>query len=249
MEDGTILDIIPLQNDLISSSLIGDSGIATETNVSFGKPHLIKRSVRPADSNLFYLNNKKSRQRRSQDNVPKSLIIELAVFLDETAYSSFSSLLEDDMKIRDMLLAYVNGLQTLFHHSSLGKRIRILLKYMEIMQEQPIDLPYEDGRANKVLDSFCKYANKSWTQNDPKHQWDIALYLTGLNLNVLTENRWHVMHPDFSVTGSSTVNSVCISHSSCAIVEFGTGLHYETGFKPTTGFASIYKAAREIGHL
>ncbi|XP_012215224.2 A disintegrin and metalloproteinase with thrombospondin motifs adt-2-like [Linepithema humile] len=255
--ENTTLDISPLQNNLASSSLIGDSCVETETNVSFGKPHLIKQHVfrkHLSDSDLFHVNNRKPRQRRSQDTPIQNLNLELAIFLDKAAFNNL--LLAEDRdpaRMRDILVAYVKGLEAVFQHPSLGVSFNILLKYMEIMKHQPIDMPHHEGYVYDLLNSFCKYAYK--LQDGTKYHWDVALYLTGFDLtgeiNLTYQGR-----TQFTSAGSRTSlirgwprakNGVCIDGKSCAVVEFG--VRSQNKNIPTSGFSSIYAAAEEIGRL
>nr|XP_012234458.1 PREDICTED: uncharacterized protein LOC105679162 [Linepithema humile] len=238
--ENTTLDITPLQNDLASSSLTGDSCVETEANVSFGKPHLIKRSLIPND------------WEQSDDSMQSSsrITIELAVFLDQTAYNSLSPFHDGNLtKVCDMLLAYINGLQAVFHHPSLGVRIDILLTYMKIMEVAERGLNYV-GDINEMLTLFNKTLNNLFIQNDTHYHWDITLFLTGSDIYHMIKKFEYNMY-DLTIRGSSVINTTCNSKPSLALVEFGLIFDKKTRKKiePGASFASIYDAAHQIGRL
>nr|XP_012234457.1 PREDICTED: A disintegrin and metalloproteinase with thrombospondin motifs 17-like [Linepithema humile] len=239
--ENTTLDITPLQNDLSSSSLIGDSCVKTEANVSFGKPHLIKRSLIPND------------WEQSDDPMRPSphIIIELAVFLDKSAYDLLSPLHNRNLtKVRDMLLAYLNGLQVVFHHPSLGVRIDILLTYMKVMETPTKGLNYV-GDVNEMLKLFNETLTYYLIQYGTHYHWDITLFLTGSDLYNITKSQDENYILDRTIRGSSVKNTSCNSKPSLAIVEFGLTFNREDKKKivPGAGFASIYDAAHQIGRL
>ncbi|XP_067214567.1 A disintegrin and metalloproteinase with thrombospondin motifs adt-2-like isoform X2 [Linepithema humile] len=229
------LEIRPLQKDYASLSSVDDFCVKEKMNISFGKPHLIKRSLQlSADSSFHNLDNFKLK-RRDVQNMQKKLTIELAVFLDEAAYRTFMSFLHNDEKILHMLiLAYVNNIQAVYHHPSLGVSIDISLVHLEIMNEQPSDLPTYGGSAVELLDSFCNYLDtRNSPNNNNSRHWDLGLYLTGLN----------ILHKDDYLAGLANPTEVCESNTSCAVVEFGIAHDL------TSGFASSLVAAHEIGHV
>lgn len=212
--------------------LIDDLCVKEEINISFGKPHLVKRFLQLSANLSFHnLDNFKLEGRYAR-NTQKELNIELAVFFDEAAYRTFMPFLnEDDEKLLAVILAYVNRIQAIYHHPSLGVSIDISLVYLEIMNQQPLNLPVFDGNSINLLRSFCEYANtRNYPDNDSRH-WDVSLYLTGIN----------IYKNDYSTLGKAFFDEACHTNS-CAIVEFGAA-----GF--TSGFSSSVVAAHEIGHV
>lgn len=157
-------------------------------------PHIIRRAnhaLNPFtddDINLDFTydyethnGDKLYNQRRKRGARKNKMTIEAALFLDEPAYKIFAPFFDyDDEKLRDMLLAYVNGVQALFHHPSLGKSIDIVLVKIEIFKKQPSDLPHFEGERNQLLDSFCLYNERHNPKGDenPDH-WDMGLYISG----------------------------------------------------------------------
>nr|XP_012234883.1 PREDICTED: uncharacterized protein LOC105679427 [Linepithema humile] len=127
--ENVTLEIRPLRNDFALPSIIDDFCVKEQINVSFGKFHLIKTSVLSFNGlNLNHWNNFKPKRRRVRSTQEK-ITIELAVFFDEAAYRTFMPLLDNNKeKIRYMILAYVNRIQAIFHHSSLGVSIPLTLK-------------------------------------------------------------------------------------------------------------------------
>lgn len=227
---------MPIQKNL-------NSYVKKEANVSFGVPHVITRTLKYLDdSGFFYLNNLKSKRRHVR-STKRNLTIEMAVFVDEVAYNSiFSFLDEDDEKMSNIILAYVNGIQAVFHYPSLGVSIDISLVRVEIMEKQPSDLPNRGGEAISLLNTFYNYATSRNPLNDDNpHHWDIALYITGLNLYTKLNNK-----VNYGTMGMGYVGAIC-KKASCAIVEFGTNLTTKSPL--SNGFTSIYIAAHEIGHV
>nr|XP_012216562.1 PREDICTED: A disintegrin and metalloproteinase with thrombospondin motifs 7-like [Linepithema humile] len=147
----------------------------------------------------------------------------------------------DKEKIRYMILAYVNRIQAIFHHPSLGVSIDISLKRLEIMEKQPINLPVVDSDYKKLLNTFCNYARmyNPLRDNDPRH-WDIGLYLTGINLYKYLANDLK----SYVTLGASYSNGICTANKSCAIVEFRAAS--ET---IPSGLSSSSVAAHEIAHV
>ncbi|XP_012221054.1 A disintegrin and metalloproteinase with thrombospondin motifs adt-2-like isoform X2 [Linepithema humile] len=231
LKDDT-LEIRPLQNDFAFLSSMDDLCIKEEINTSLGKPHLIKRSLQLFGDTSFHISDNFKLKRRHVTNTQKKIIIELAVFLDEAAYRTFMPFLDEEM-LRMMILAYVNRIQALYHHPSLGISIDISLVYLEIMEEQPLNLPVFGGDAKKLLDSFCKYAESVNPPDDKNaNHWDVSLYLTGINISL----------GNINVIGRGKTD-VCNLTKSCAIVEFGIASEI------TSGFTSTLVAAHEIGHI
>lgn len=234
------LEITPLRRDLASSLLLVDESHAEEEEEEqidlLGEPHLVKRSPRyPIKS---------QHHRFVRGAAEDKLTLELAVFFDEAAYRLFSPFLaDDDEKIRDMLLAYVNGIQALYHHPSLGVSIDVSLVRLDIIERQPPDLPHFGGERGSLLDSFCYYAMARNPPEDahPRH-WDLGLYVTGLDLYAIENGR-----RNGATMGLATVGGLCIPRYSCVIAELGVTDQLGKPY-PSAGFTSVYIAAHEIGH-
>ncbi|XP_067213898.1 A disintegrin and metalloproteinase with thrombospondin motifs adt-2-like [Linepithema humile] len=179
-------------------------------------------------------------KRRHIQDTQKKLTMELAVFLDEAAYRTFVSFLGEDEKIlRMLILAYVNRIQAVFHHPSLGVSIDISLVHLEIMKEQPLSLPVFGGDDTKLLLSFCNYAaTRNFPDDDDSRHWDVGLYLTGLNIYWMKGGTQQL-----STAGISRTDGACNLTRSCAVVEFGIADNI------TSGFSSSLTAAHEIGHV
>lgn len=142
-----------------------------------------------------------------------------------------------------MLLAYVNGVQAVYHHPSLGITIDISLVRLEIMQKQPHDLPHHDGERGKLLDSFCTYSMKKNPPDEfhPNH-WDMGLYVSGLDFYVMEAGQ-----KNSATMGLAVVGGLCIDQYSCVIAELGVTNQFGKPF-PSAGFTSVYIAAHELGH-
>ncbi|KXJ81822.1 hypothetical protein RP20_CCG017866 [Aedes albopictus] len=174
----------------------------------------------------------------------RKLTIELGLFFDEAAYRIFSPHFDsDDLKLKDFILGYVNAIQALYHHPSLGTPVDITVVYLEIMKRQPDDMPHHRGERESLLDSFCLYQNKlnKGDDSDANH-WDLALYVSGLDFYAIENGRRNGV-----TMGLATVGGVCLGKYSCVIAEFGTTSVFGKPY-PSAGFTSVYVAAHEIGH-
>ncbi|XP_047511015.1 A disintegrin and metalloproteinase with thrombospondin motifs 14-like [Pieris napi] len=174
---------------------------------------------------------------------PSSYTIEIALFLDESAYKIFHPYLNhNEGELRDMLLAYINGVQALYHHPSLGTRIQLSLVRLTLLRSQPSGLPPHAERG-RLLDSFCAYQRSLNVEDDddPQH-WDMALLLSGLDFYSEEGGRRNGV-----TMGLAPVGGVCLPAHACVVSEFGTtdtlGRPY-----PSAGFTSVYILAHEIGH-
>ncbi|KAI4500889.1 hypothetical protein M0802_004100 [Mischocyttarus mexicanus] len=256
--ENSTLEITPMED---YNSLSFDNHFIqerSEVSLEDREPHVVKRAYATPlvqdyriKENLRYkydLNIPKINQIIS-DNTKRQttyedLTLELAVFFDEAGYNIFSPFFDkDDEKIRDLLLAYVNGVQALYHQPSLGKQIDISLVRMEIMHKQPSDLPNFDGERGSLLDSFCNYAkiHNPSDDNNPNH-WDIGLYVSGLDFYAIEDGRKNT-----ATMGLATVGGICIDSYSCVIAELGVTNRFGKPY-PSAGFTSVYIAAHEIGH-
>ena len=213
------------------------------------EPHIFKRSYAPRNATSSIFSNHIPIERDILSGVKKvrnsrNLTMELAVFFDEAGYRIFSPFFRrDDIKLRDMLLAYINGVQAAYHNPSLGVDIDIILVRLEIMQRQPIDLPHFNGERSSLLDSFYRYSKIHNLLDDsgPNH-WDIGLYVSGLDFFAVENGQINTV-----TTGLATVSGICIDDYACVIAELGVTNNFGKPY-PLAGFTSVFIAAHEIGH-
>lgn len=168
------------------------------------------------------------------------------MFLDAAAYGLFQPFLSpadpaDDSRLLDLLLAYVNNIQALYHHPSLGRRIDLALVRLELMARQPKELAHLDGERSDTLDAFCAYSRdlNPAADEDPRH-WDMGLYVSGLDFYAVQQGKRHPM-----TMGLAPVGGVCWPDYACVIAEFG--VNSQPAY-PSAGFTSVYIAAHEIAH-
>jgi len=173
-------------------------------------------------------------------------ILELAIFVDEAAVKLFMPYLglKDYAKLRELVLAFVNGMQALYHLSSLGTRIELSIVYMEFHAKQPSTLATHGGERGQLLNSFCQYQSKLNTPSDKDAEhWDMALYLSGLDFWAKDSRG----KPSYVTMGLATVTGVCTNIYNCVIGEFGVVNRYGQPY-PSTGFTSVFVMAHEIAH-
>lgn len=154
-------------------------------------------------------------------------LIEIAIFLDAPFYSKFSAAFPNNtVKIQDMVTIYMNGVQSIFHHSSLETKVDIAITQMYKIPNK-FDLASENAthRAN-VIHPFCHYQHERKFPNDthPKY-WDIALLLTGLK--IIDRNEQIIL--------GHAVGKIC-SQRACIAVRVG-------------GMNMAHAIAHEIGHV
>ncbi|KAH1015088.1 hypothetical protein HUJ05_012866 [Dendroctonus ponderosae] len=162
----------------------------------------------------------------------QSMTLELALFFDEAAFKIFAPFFSyDDKKLQNMLLAYINGVQALYHHPSLGTSLELVLVRLDIMKKQPRAMPHYNGERSQLLDSFCQYQADINPKDDknPEH-WDMGLYVSGLDFFAYENGK------KSGVTmGLATVGGVCLDKYACVIAEFGTTNVFGKPY-PSAGF-------------
>ncbi|XP_013134598.1 PREDICTED: A disintegrin and metalloproteinase with thrombospondin motifs 7-like [Papilio polytes] len=211
------------------------------------RAHVIRRAPPPpasaGDAQYIRPRVRRPRQPRVSANLPSKYTIEIALFLDEAGYKLFYPFLNhNEADLRDMLLAYVNGVQALYHHASLGTRIQLSLVRLTLLRSQPSELPPYAERG-RLLDSFCAY-QKSLNvddDDDPQH-WDMALLLSGLDFYSEEGGRRNGV-----TMGLAPVGGVCLPAHACVVSEFGASDVLGRPY-PSAGFTSVYILAHEIGH-
>ncbi|XP_031825468.2 ADAMTS metallopeptidase stall [Nomia melanderi] len=250
--DNVTFEITPLQPEEVS--FFGEH--RKHRSESLGEPHVVKRAQSPdvfLENDLEHYEHESPEKTDFNEQKPKkfkgkksdrALTLELAVFLDEAGYNLFAPFFDrSDKDLQDMMLAYVNAVQAIYHHPSLGVTIDISLVRLDLMQKQPRDLPHFDGDRGSLLDSFCNYAMKRNPPDDfdPGH-WDMGLYVSGLDFYATEAGQ-----KNSATMGLASVGGVCIDQYSCVIAELGVTDRYGKPF-PSAGFTSVYIAAHEIGH-
>nr|XP_026494741.1 A disintegrin and metalloproteinase with thrombospondin motifs adt-2-like [Vanessa tameamea] len=180
---------------------------------------------------------------RPNKPAPSSYTIEIALFLDEAAYKLFYPHLNyNEADLRDMLLAYINGVQALYHHSSLGTSVQLSLVRLTLLRTQPSSLTAHAERG-RLLDSFCDYQrNLNVDDDDDPQHWDMALLLSGLDF--YSEEGGH---RNGVTMGLAPVGGVCLPAHACVVSEFGAADALGRPY-PSAGFTSVYILAHEIGH-
>ncbi|KAE8744445.1 hypothetical protein FOCC_FOCC008920 [Frankliniella occidentalis] len=210
-------------------------------------------------------------QQQARGGAQARLVLETALFLDEAAYRLFAPFVSnDEAQLRDMILAYLNGVQALYHHPSLGRAVDIALVRLELFRSQPQDLPHHEGDRGPLLDSFCEYNERHNPPGDEDpHHWDMGLYVSGYSTRDAPRRasspflsfkltQWFLSRRlDFfayengrksGVTmGLATVGGVCLDRYACVIAELGTVNVFGKPY-PSAGFTSVYILAHEIGH-
>merc|ERR1712013_299757 len=121
----------------------------------------------------------------------RNRVLELAVFLDVTAYKRFTEYFEKvgvpdvDQEVKHLLVSYINGIQAIYFLPSLGSGIQFSIVRIEIQTGQRDGYRNYHGDREPLLTSFCKYQSSL----NPLHDgdlghWDTALLVTGLDMHI-----------------------------------------------------------------
>ncbi|XP_034477195.1 A disintegrin and metalloproteinase with thrombospondin motifs 16 [Drosophila innubila] len=170
---------------------------------------------------------------RQSHSVPHELHIETAIFVDSDLYRHMEKNFPKDTEshLTRFVLAMFNGVQLLYHHPTLGRRINFVLKRLEIFHKDPPELR-RSSDIDTYLSNFCLWQKSLNPPSDADTlHYDHAVILTGLDLYVIGKNGKVISQ----VVGLAPVAGMCTQTSSCTINE---GKHFE----------SVFVVAHEIGH-
>ncbi|KAK4321283.1 hypothetical protein Pmani_007920 [Petrolisthes manimaculis] len=173
--------------------------------------------------------------------------LELGVFMDKAAHDLFMPYFGSTHALTSFILTYINGLQALFYHPSLGERIRLVINHMELMSQQPVSFPHHQGHREKLYESFRLYdqRRKAEVTNEINGiSWDMGLLLSGHNFYTIKNPG---DKPSFFTMGLAAVHGVCVPGYSVVLGELGATNVWGHPY-PTAGFTSLYVMAHEIGH-
>lgn len=241
------LEIVPLTARLKFIATLRTSG-GVKTGMSTNLvPHLIKRSQLDFGNfeNDFRESSFGGIKLAVNKNVNVQPMVELGVFFDEAFYKFFAPFYNHDIqKLRNFVLSYINGVQSLYHHHSLTRKVDLTIVYLEFMETQSPLMPHAYGERNTLLDNFCHYQKTlNPIQDESPDHWDMALYVSGLDFF-----HWDTNGNKNGVTmGLATVGGVCNDAYNCVIAEFGSINQFGRPY-PSSGFTSVYILAHEIGH-
>ena len=86
------------------------------------------------------------------------LMVELGIFLDKTAYQAYMNYYNDENKVLNMVLTFINGIQALYHQPSLGRKVSFRIVHMEVVSDDQFN--HYNGLQGELLESFCDYQVK-----------------------------------------------------------------------------------------
>lgn len=186
-----------------------------------GHPHLVKR-IQYHDSKSFS-DSYKIRFKRKFDY--PNPVIRIAIFLDESVYNKFFSAFGDSVKVQNIITTYMNGVQSIFHHPTLGLNIEIRMTEMYKISNR-FDLTDDPNGPRTMVNPFCRYqeSRNIRDNNNPKH-WNVALLITG---NKIIDKR-------DTINIGEAVGHICESKA-CIVVRVG-------------GMNLGHTIAHELGHM
>lgn len=175
----------------------------------------------------------RSRRHIATNWIPEVLHVETAIFVDRDLFQHMARNFPENTEehLMRFILAMVNGVQLLYNHPSLGRKINYVLKKLVILHNDPSDL-IRSSDIDTYLNNFCLWQRQFNPPSDADiDHYDHAVILTGLDLHVMTKNG----KLSSQVVGLAPVAGMCTPTSSCTINE---GKHFE----------SVFVVAHEIGH-
>lgn len=150
---------------------------------TFQNPCVLKRVavILPTKFDSIVRQKRTSQKRTNRSTKELRLTVEVGVFFDAAAYKVFAPFYNyNDDQLTDMILGYMNGVQSLYRHESLGTPVDISIVYIELMRRQPPEMPHYNGERSALLGSFCRYQKSINPIGDRHpHHWDMGLYISG----------------------------------------------------------------------
>jgi len=241
---------------IITASKLNDK--QAQQQATHHRPAGVRQSARSVVSHFYHRVKRQTtsttaaqQNKSSSKFIPDVLHVETAIFVDKDLFRHMSKNFPKDTESQMIrfVLAMVNGVQLLYNHPSLGKKINFVLKRLEILHSDPMDLQ-RSSDIDIYLNSFCQWQRKlnPVSDSDILH-FDHAVILTGLKIryfcsSTFCENKipgldLYVVSKSGKVSsqvvGLAPVAGMCTMTSSCTINE---GKHFE----------SVFVVAHEIGH-
>ncbi|KHJ97773.1 thrombospondin type 1 domain protein [Oesophagostomum dentatum] len=155
------------------------------------------------------------------------LVVELAVFVDETLWRHFSSKYgaQAHTKLQDYMLTLLNNIQIMYYQPSASPPLTFRVIRYEVLTSQPSSIAgstHNHGNAQMYLDRFCRYQ-----RNLGIRDWDHAIMLTGYDIHRGAGSR--------SISGIARLDGMCDPWNTCTLAE---GLD----------FTSAFIGTHELGH-
>lgn len=155
------------------------------------------------------------------------LVVELAVFVDETLWRHFSSKYggQAHNKLQDYMLTLLNNIQIMYYQPSASPPLTFRVIRYEVLTTQPNSIAgssHNHGNAQMYLDRFCRYQ-----RNLGIRDWDHAIMLTGYDIHRGAGSR--------SISGIARLDGMCDPWNTCTLAE---GLD----------FTSAFIGTHELGH-
>ncbi|EPB68452.1 reprolysin family zinc metalloprotease [Ancylostoma ceylanicum] len=155
------------------------------------------------------------------------LVVELAVFVDETLWRHFSSKYggQAHTKLQDYMLTLLNNIQIMYYQPSASPPLTFRVIRYEVLTSQPNSIAgtsHNHGNAQMYLDRFCRYQ-----RNLGIRDWDHAIMLTGYDIHRGAGSR--------SISGIARLDGMCDPWNTCTLAE---GLD----------FTSAFIGTHELGH-
>lgn len=184
-------------------------------------PHLAKRTKYHNSKSFSELYRTRFKRQSDYPNP----VIRIAVFLDESVYNKFFSAFGDSVKVQNIITTYMNNVQSIFNHPTLGVNIEIRMTNMYKISNR-FDLTDDLNGPRTMVNPFCQYQESRNVRdvNNPKH-WNVALLVTG---NKIIDKR-------DTINIGEAVGRICESKA-CIVIRVG-------------GMNLAHTIAHELGHM
>ena len=151
-----------------------------------------------------------SRQKRA-DKPP--IIIETGLFFDCKAFKMYNDYYHDTDKLVDFLMSLLNGMQSVYHYPTLGRKVSFCVVYVQMQKKCLVD--DAGGEREQMLMNFCEFQKKIKAKEDMT--WDLGLLMSGRDMWGSASGG----RKSYSTMGLSTVTGVCEEDYGCVIGEIG----------------------------
>ena len=171
------------------------------------------------------------------------LDIETKLYLDHKGYLTLAmeKKYNNPHILNAILLVIMNGINSIFHHPSLGREVNFIVKTIDISTSASKDGFTHSGERTEQLIAFCKHNKEEVAKAPADMKWDLALLFTGHDIWAMSGGK-----KSYATMGLSGVKSIC---TAWACVTGEIGVKSSSGdYYPSTGFMAIYVMGHEIAH-
>lgn len=192
------------------------------------QPHIIVSSNFTSNIPFENLNSKftnESSFTEERHSTKKNPLLKIAIFLDNLAYEKFTNAtVTTTTSIESLIGLYMNGVQSIYNHSSLKSQIDIAVTGIYRITKNFDTSLAENSDYPIVINHFCSEIAK-YVKSGFSKDWDISVLLSGMKVIDLTST---------NILGHASGN-IC-TEKACVVVRIG-------------GMNLAHALSHEIGHM